>query len=324
MKDLLVHLFLPHHTNNHRAKVIHIDALFIYVLFFLVFNLGIRVVHKEAPQVLGYATDIYIDQLLTSTNAKRQSAGLVPLKINDKLTQAAIAKAQHMFANNYWAHNSPDGRTPWEFITQSGYKYRVAGENLAKNFSTSQAVVDAWIASPTHRDNVLKSSYSDIGFAVINGVLNGEETTLVVQMFGATSGPSQPVKIPEIPQEAAAMIEETPVKPLAEAGVEDTATPDSIGIVNEDVFIPSSSIEPSGGVASAFSGVTLKPTFDLTKVTKETAFFFIGFLILAFVVDAYIVTHRRIIRVAGHNIAHILFLVSLTVILTLTVPGSIL
>jgi len=146
MQHFLRHFFLPHHSNNHRAKALHIDSLLCYVLLFAILNLSIKIIHRDFPSVLGYATDIRVDALLASTNAKRISLGLNPLKLNATLSQAAAAKAQDMFSHDYWAHNSPQGKTPWSFIVNSGYKYTIAGENLAKNFSTSGGVVDAWMA----------------------------------------------------------------------------------------------------------------------------------------------------------------------------------
>ncbi|MCX6791822.1 MAG: CAP domain-containing protein, partial [Candidatus Gottesmanbacteria bacterium] len=176
----LRHFFIPHQTNNHRAKALHVDMLLAYVLLFALFNLGIRAAHKVMPDILGYATDINVQQLLADTNAKRQEAGLSPVTLNNTLSVAAANKAADMFVKNYWAHNSPAGATPWDFITGAGYHYTVAGENLAKNFSTSGGVVDAWMASPSHRENLLKAGYRDVGLAVVNGTLAGEETTLVV------------------------------------------------------------------------------------------------------------------------------------------------
>src|SRR5690242_9037034 len=105
--DILRHLFIPHHTNNHRAKVLHVDALLTYVLLFAVFNLGVRILHRSVPDVLGYATDIHVEQLLSGTNAKRQEAGLGAVTLNSQLSAAAAAKAADMFAKGYWAHNSP-------------------------------------------------------------------------------------------------------------------------------------------------------------------------------------------------------------------------
>ena len=184
MMDFLRHLLLPHHTNNFRAKLLHLDFFAMYVVLFFLISISFRTVHKIDPNILGFATDIHTDQLLNLTNQKRAEAGLTPLILNDKLSQAAAGKARDMFSKNYWAHNAPDGTTPWDFINGAGYNYSVAGENLAKNFSNSSGVVEAWMNSPSHRENMMRSQYQDIGFAIVNGVLAGEETTVVVQMFG--------------------------------------------------------------------------------------------------------------------------------------------
>ncbi|MBI5619693.1 hypothetical protein HY950_01910 [Candidatus Gottesmanbacteria bacterium] len=288
------HLFLPHHTNNHRPKVLHVDALGFYILAFVVFQVGLKTLPAQVPNVLGYATDIHVEKLLAAVNAKRQVAGLGPLSLDSQLSEAAARKAADMFAKNYWAHNSPVGATPWEFITQSGYTYTVAGENLAKNFSDSQGVVEAWMASPTHRDNMLKASYRDVGFAVVNGILNGEETTLVVQMFGSRAAPAVQVR------------KTTEVSPQAAVA---EATP------------PLSAVT---AVASAYSGVSIKPLIDIGRLNHTVVYGFIGILLGVLVVDAWLTSRRRIVRVAGHNVAHILFFVALLIFASALPRGSLL
>lgn len=136
------------------------------------------------PQVLGISTDITSDKLLLLTNIKRQQNGAGPLVINDQLDEAAVAKTNDMFAENYWAHNSPSGNTPWVFIKNSGYSYVYAGENLARGFTKPDDVINAWMASPSHRENMLSTNYTDVGFAVKEGKLLGEDTVLIVEMFG--------------------------------------------------------------------------------------------------------------------------------------------
>ena len=247
-RQVLRYLFLPHASNNHRSKVLHIDALLAYVLIFTVINFGMRLLHRSYPEVLGYATNIHLEELLVATNAQRTAAGLPPLTLNSQLSAAAARKAADMFSRNYWAHNGPDGRTPWDFIVSAGYKYALAGENLAKNFSDSRGVVEAWMNSQTHRDNILKPSYRDIGFAIVNGVSSGEETTLVVQMFGA---PAQPV----------------------------AALPSTLPTLTEKAFeIEAMPAPPRTIVASAFTGVTQKPLFNIPSVSRDIVFVFVGIL----------------------------------------------
>lgn len=131
-----------------------------------------------------YATNINVNDLHALANQEREKAGLAPLALNAQLSEAAKIKANHMVANNYWDHYAPDGTTPWSFINASGYEYKTAGENLAKGFSYSSDVVAGWMNSPTHKANVLKNSYIDVGYAVLDGTVLGEETTLVVAMYG--------------------------------------------------------------------------------------------------------------------------------------------
>ncbi len=280
--------------------MLHIDALAAYVLLFAVFNFGVRALHRSMPDILGYATDIHMEQLLASTNAKRQSLGLSPLTLNGKLSAAAAAKARDMFEKNYWAHNSPTGTTPWDFITGAGYRYTVAGENLAKNFSTSGGVVEAWMASPTHRDNIVKSSYREIGFAVVNGVLNGEETTLVVQMFGSSNESIA----------AAAAPTRAPIVPKALAIEEESAAP--VEVVPVPVGTGTMAVA-SENPPSSFLGVTLRPAINIPTLTRDIVFVFAGVLIGVLILDAWIVSKRRIVRVAGHNIAHFLFLSAMVI-----------
>lgn len=289
----LRHFFIPHQSNNHRAKALHVDALLIYVLLFSLFNLGIRAAHKIVPDVLGYATDINVQQLLGGTNAKRQEAGLSPLALSSTLSVAAANKAADMFSKNYWAHNSPAGATPWDFITGAGYRYTVAGENLAKNFSTSQAVVDAWMASPSHRANILKPNYRDVGLAVVNGTLNGEETTLVVEMFGATAG------------ELAAASPAPPAQPVV--------VPQQAASVN--IPTPTIQSEPETAV-SGFQSVNVQPLLNIPTVSRDLVFAFVGILMGVLLVDAWVASRRHVVRIAGHNIAHILFLSALFILIS--------
>lgn len=279
------HFFIPHQTNNHRAKALHVDMLLVYILLFALFNLGIRAAHKVVPDILGYATDINVQQLLAGTNAKRQEAGLSPLTLSSTLSVAAANKAADMFAKNYWAHNSSTGATPWDFVAGAGYRYTVAGENLAKNFSTSQGVVDAWMASPSHRANILKPNYRDIGLAVVNGTLNGEETTLVVEMLGATAGE---------------LVAASPTPPTQPAVV-----PKEAAMVN----IPAPAV-------SGFQSVTMQPLFNIPTVSRDLVFAFVGILMGVLLVDAWVASRRHVVRIAGHNIAHILFLSTLFILMS--------
>lgn len=187
MKGFLHHLFLPHESNNHRAKLLHHHILLFTIICLFLSSLTFPLLKSTFPSVLGISSNVSSEELLQLTNKVRQEQGLPPLAMNSRLAIAAENKAEDMFAKDYWAHNAPDGRTPWVFIKGAGYNYVYAGENLARGFQNNQDVIDAWIASPTHRANVLSENYTEVGFAVKKGELSGEETVLIVEELGNQS-----------------------------------------------------------------------------------------------------------------------------------------
>lgn len=187
MAHPFITLFAPHPHNNHKAKILWPRSIVILIGLFVMGRSIVDISVGLQPGVLGFASQISPAKVIELTNAERLNAGVSIVKENSELNQAALAKATDMFENNYWAHISPTGTEPWYFVTQSGYKYQHAGENLARDFSNPKDVVAAWMASPTHRQNLLDDRYKDIGIAVLDGYINGVETTLVVQMFGSTN-----------------------------------------------------------------------------------------------------------------------------------------
>lgn len=181
-----LHLFLPHSHNNHKAKLLHHHSLLVLLGIFIMAQSALGITGSARPNVLGYASFIPPSAIIELTNKERLSAGLSALKENKLLDQAAAAKAADMFARNYWAHNAPDGTEPWSFVLNSGYSYLHAGENLARDFRDPSSVVTAWMNSSSHKANLISSKYQDIGVAVVDGKLDGVETTLVVQIFGTS------------------------------------------------------------------------------------------------------------------------------------------
>lgn len=293
----MAHYFLPHETNNFRPRTLHFSALIFYIVLFLLIQTSFRIIKFSRPDILGFATDINVEKLLNLTNLQRAQIGLPPLKLNSELSAAARAKANDMFAKNYWAHNAPDGKTPWVFITGSGYNYLYAGENLAKDFANSEGVVNAWMASPSHRENMLKSEYQDVGFAIVNNRLAGEETTLVVEFFGT-------------PQPVTVASKQTVVPPLA-ATVESSPTP-----------TPTSTPMPTALASlNSNSRVSQKPLINFFTASKDLAYFLtVGLLAILFF-DGIVIWRRKIVRITGHNLAHIIFLAGLLGALWLTSQG---
>lgn len=155
-----------------KFKIIKYVGLSIFT-FALIFNISVAQAAYSA------------DTLVTFTNAARAENGLGALSTNNALGLAALAKAQDILAKDYFAHNSPDGKTPWDFINESGYTYVYAGENLAIGYTDTSELFTAWMNSPTHRENIVNPNFREIGVAVVSGEFQGAETTVVVQEFGA-------------------------------------------------------------------------------------------------------------------------------------------
>lgn len=105
-------------------------------------------------------------EIIKEINLYRQHEGKKPLQYDPKLTQLAIIKVNDMIENNYFDHQSPTFNMPWELAGLFGYDFVTFGENLARHYTNAKDVVDAWIASPTHNENLLKESYQVIGVGI--------------------------------------------------------------------------------------------------------------------------------------------------------------
>ncbi len=294
-------LFVPSSTNNYRAKLLHLPSLVILVFLFLTIQTGLSLVRFTQPAVLGYASQITPEKIVELTNQRRISLGLDELKINNSLNEAAQRKAADMFAFNYWSHNSPTGRDPWSFFKETGYDYIYAGENLARDFVSSEAVVDAWMASPTHKDNIISSRYQEIGVAVVEGELGGLRTTLVVQMFGS------PAKV------FAQRESSSDLEPIEQAH--------ALAEIEEEAWQKTENPTKLGPF-STYQNQPL-PVSPLA-VNRGVAIFILGLLVGVLLVDRLIANKKNIRRLAGDNWAHLTFLAIILLIVFLFRSGSLL
>jgi uncharacterized protein YkwD len=138
----------------------------------------------RAP-VLDSLSAIYASVLVSLTNQNRAAANVSQLTVSPILEKAAQMKADDMAAKGYFAHNTPEGFTPWYWFDLAGYKYIYAGENLAVNFENSSDVETAWMNSPGHFLNIMNPKFTEIGIATSTGIYKGRSAVFVVQMFGA-------------------------------------------------------------------------------------------------------------------------------------------
>lgn len=129
------------------------------------------------------------DKLTTSgvvefTNMERISRGLKPLENNETLNLVAYQRAKEMFDKEYFAHESPTGKTAEVLVATSNYDYLLVGENLAKGiFDNDEDLVSGWMDSPEHKENILKNGYEEIGVATEKGLYKETEIWIAVQIF---------------------------------------------------------------------------------------------------------------------------------------------
>lgn len=212
---------IPNRKNNHHPYILRPVGLGLVLLLITVSNLGYNYSAAQEVKVLGYATSISANEVINLSNQHRAANGLGSLAYNAQLTQAAQTKAQDMFAQDYWSHYNPQGQGPSYFISNAGYSYSAAGENLAKDFNTSSGVVNAWMNSSGHRANILGGSYVHTGVAVVDGNFQGTDTTIVVAMYAtpasapapapnATAQPPAPASTPPPSTNKPAQAQESP------------------------------------------------------------------------------------------------------------------
>lgn len=128
--------------------------------------------------VLG--AEISKSEIISLINEKRIKHNLSPLSINANLEIAAQNKSEYLINNNYFAHNTPDGKQFSSWIKDSGYKYSLIGENLAMNFNSSKSAFNAWMKSQSHRDNILDPNFTEIGI----GLNQKNKQNMIVVIFG--------------------------------------------------------------------------------------------------------------------------------------------
>lgn len=163
-----------------------------WLLFFLTVILtseGVFIADLIARQsAFNFVASVLPGEIIALTNDERSQNTVSTLGENALLDAAAQAKANDMATKGYFSHVGPDGKEPWAWVAGAGYNYSYAGENLAVHFEDSTDVVNAWMASPTHRANIVKPVYTEIGVGVAQGTYQGQPATFVVQYFGTPRG----------------------------------------------------------------------------------------------------------------------------------------
>lgn len=190
MKRTCQKYFIPHAGNNYHPHILHTKRAFFYGAFFVAMKLIVVILALALPLEVFVLPDVLAQEqkeIMTLTNSVRTSQGLKALAIQPDLISSAQAKAEDMATNEYFSHTSPSGRTVRDFVRQAGYKYSVAGENLAMGFTTAEQVVEAWKQSPTHYANLIDKDFVDFGVGLESGVYAGETVVYVAEHLASPS-----------------------------------------------------------------------------------------------------------------------------------------
>ena len=111
------------------------------------------------------------ERVVDLVNAERADNGCrVPLVIDRRLASAAQSHSKNMDAGQFFAHEDPEGRHPWDRMEAAGYRYRLAAENIGAGFPTAERMVEAWMNSPGHRANILNCELTETGVGYVHDV----------------------------------------------------------------------------------------------------------------------------------------------------------
>ncbi|MEZ4180653.1 MAG: CAP domain-containing protein [Candidatus Doudnabacteria bacterium] len=255
---------IPHHRNNYHPHILsHRMIALVSILAISIKIASLGAVAIGASTNTTQAAEITTQTVISLANQARSQNGLNTLQQNGLLDRAAQNKANDMLAKQYFAHNTPDGNTPWTFIKATGYSYTTAGENLAIDFTSAENVQAAWMNSPGHRANILNSKFSEIGIGIARGIFDNHQTTIVVQMFGhpvAQQVEVSPEPTPVAQAPASAPVSPPEVQPTTnnvQVSPESNTKDVPLGVVNKQTSLQGNDlyleIETSGQVTKAIA-----------------------------------------------------------------------
>ncbi|HCM53362.1 MAG TPA: hypothetical protein DIS59_00230 [Candidatus Magasanikbacteria bacterium] len=184
----LKHFFIPHSENNYHPHILHTKRAIFYSGLFLAMKAIVVAFVLLVPVEVYVIPDVLADQqarLFTLTNEVRVANGIAPLTSEQRLFASSQHKATDMASASYFAHTGPDGKSLASWLSDVGYPYSAAGENLAMGFSDPRALVNAWVNSPTHLANLIDPEYHDTGIGLAAGMYDGVPVVYVAQHFGA-------------------------------------------------------------------------------------------------------------------------------------------
>lgn len=211
--------FIPCDSNSNKPKILRAGALTAIVVVLICVKLtATGYLFFIYPNKAKMAEEIS-KQILELINRERVINNLSPLSTDAVLNKAALARVQDMLENNYFAHKSPSGKMPWDWINRGEYGYLFVGENLAMNFTSAQSAHAALMLSESHKKNILNDKYADIGLAVLPGAIGGKQTNVLVELFAS----KKPIQLAKAEEPEVKIAAEAPANVALPAGSPDNA-----------------------------------------------------------------------------------------------------
>lgn len=265
MLSRIKHFLTPTPENGQHPRFLRYEVLAGFLLVVAVLELG--AIFSTTSFSRSLSASVLAPVIEQLTNDERAQNGEQILTLSATLAHAAQMKADDMAAHQYFAHTSPTGVEPWYWFKQAGYSFIYAGENLAIDFNDSDQVVDAWMHSPRHRENILKQEYTDIGIGVAQGMYEGHSTLYVVQFFGT------PAPIAASSTATSSIASEVAAELAKSASVDMNISATTASAHIEHVVKHVSNIEKPSSVVSATIPVevTATPTVAVVSVSSSSA-----------------------------------------------------
>lgn len=179
--DFIKNLIWPREQNRYSPLLTKSTTILAFAVVVFLSNIVMGRLH-----IARGAGQVDANEIVQLHNRERQAIGLNPLSINTLLNKSAQAKADAMLASDCWSHYCPEGKSPWDFFDDAGYIYIYAGENLAQGFYDNESVMQAWMNSPTHKENVIKDDFTEIGIGIAYGTFQGVANNIVIAVHFGT------------------------------------------------------------------------------------------------------------------------------------------
>ena len=253
--------FFPNEGNEYKPHFLRHESVLFFFLLIIIIELGLLVQVFIVFDKTKFLATVLPGVLTSMTNQE-----------NALLDKAAQLKAEDMAVKGYFAHTSPEGKTPWYWFDQVGYRYTYAGENLAVNFFETEDVANAWMNSPTHRANIVKKDYTEIGIGVALGIYQGRSTVFVAQLFAkplvfpATKTITETPTAPTPPTKTVTPTAPKPKAPLPKVAV---ATPITASSGTPPKAVAPTAIKVLGEEATTSDGVILSGIAKAQFVIKS-------------------------------------------------------